>query len=136
MLSPIQINIILDSLKQYGEMPLAAAAAGITLRMLHKEMNEDEDLAENVEHARGVFGSTMVLLAQQRAAAGSDTMLKTLLEARVPDFSRESRQAAPKNAKPVSISIRRFDLDEDGEVEDAEAKEPTEPLQLELRRGL
>lgn len=112
-LSPYQRDAIRESLRLYGELPLAAHQAGITVGMLRRHLNADEAFAEEVEHQISIHGSAMVVLAQQRASAGDNTMLKTLLEAKVPGYSRESRQAttAKPQTQPVTLVLRDFDDD-------------------------
>ena len=121
-LTPFQLDAIRTSLRQYGELPLAAHVAGITVSVLRREIARDEFLAEEVEHLLSLHASAISVLAQSRSLS-SDVILKSLLEARVPGFARETRERKKDDAKPTVLTLRTFD-DEGDDVTDTAPKEP------------
>ena len=134
-LSPFQLHAIRTSLQDYGELPLAAHQAGITLSVLKREIAKDEDFAEEVEHLLALHGSAMVVLAQSKART-SDMILKTLLEAKVPGFSRETRDRKSDTGKPTVLTLRSFDDDGNEAAEEVKPKEPQGPFLLTMAQML
>lgn len=130
-LSPIQMQIIRESMQEYGELPLAAHQAGITVSVLRRELERDPALADEIDHYMALRGSALVVLAQQKAAS-SDTILKTLLEAKVPGFARETRERSKDSAKPTTLVLREFDDDGNDGITDVEPKKSTGPVLIGL----
>lgn len=137
-LSDYQRQAILQSLKDYGELPIAANAAGITTGYLKRALKADPDFNEDAEHAISMQTSTVVMEAQRRAVQGvpmkdpdgnivgyhlkpSDILLATLLQAKAEGFSPESRKLKVPNTRPERLRLRKFD-DNGKDVSDAAAK--------------
>ena len=125
-LSPYQLNVIRTSLRDYGELPLAAHAAGLTVSVLRREIARDDQLAEEVDHLLSLHASAIVVVAQKRALT-SDVILSKLLEAKAPGFARETRDKKKDDTKPAVLVLREFN-DEGQDVTDVKPKEPTGPL--------
>lgn len=133
-LSPFQREAVLDSLREFGELSMAAHAAATTTGYLRRCIASDPELAEDVEHALGLFGAGLVLTAQhmiRERSQGSVQLLQTLLSAKVEGFSPESRKAKTEaRGRPTGLTLRQFD--DDGN--DTTAQEPGETLLLPAPR--
>ena len=112
-LSPFQREAVLNSLREYGEMPMAAHAAAVTTGYLRRCISSDPEFADEVEHALGLFSSGLVLLAHSMIkdrSQGSVQLLQTLLTAKVEGFSPESRkQKTEATGRPTGLTLRQFD---------------------------
>lgn len=142
-LSDYQRQAILQSLKDYGELPIAANAAGVTTGYLKRALAADPDFNEDAEHAMSMQTSTVVMEAQRRAVQGvpmmdaagnmigyhlkpSDILLASLLQAKADGFSPESRKLKAPSSRPERLRLRKFD-DEGKDITDAPAKGEQEP---------
>lgn len=145
-LAPEVIRGIVDYVREFGVLNLAAQAYGVSPGELKREMRADPDLADEIEEAMSVHGDALYVHALQRATAGkSDTIMAKLLDARVPGFAKDTREAeAKRNARPTAVLLRQFKADGD-DVQDVEAKpvepnpageNPTPILLLPLHNGL
>ena len=112
-LSHFQREAVLDSLREYGELPMAAHAAATTTGYLRRCIASDPELAEEVEHALGLFSSGLVMMAQtmiKKQSQGSVQLLQTLLAAKVEGFSPESRKSKVETqGRPTGLTLRQFD---------------------------
>ena len=131
-LTPIQREAVLDTKRQYGELSMAEHAAATTTGYLRRCIASDPELAEDVEHALGLFGAGLVLTAQhmiKERSQGSVQLLQTLLSAKVEGFSPESRKAKTEaTGRPTGLTLRQFD--DDGN----DTQEPGETLLLPAPR--
>ena len=131
-LSHFQREAVLDSLREYGELPMAAHAAATTTGYLRRCIASDPELAEEVEHALGLFSSGLVMMAQtmiKKQSQGSVQLLQTLLAAKVEGFSPESRKSKVETqGRPTGLTLRQFD--DEGNDTDTAPPGVTAVLQL------
>lgn len=114
-LSPFQRDAVVDVLEQYGELPLAARAAGTSLGYLRRCINADAVLAEEVESAMALHGSQLVVVAMgvvAKGGPGANQVLLALMDAKTQGFSKESRKVAAESlGRPEGLRLRTFDAD-------------------------
>lgn len=140
-LSDYQRQAILQSLKEYGELPIAANAAGVTTGYLRRALKADPDFNEEVEHAVSMQTSAVIMVAQRRAVEGvpmrnsedkivgyhvkpSDLLLATLLQAKAEGFSPESRKLKAPSSRPERLRLRQFDDDGKDKPAEPDTEEP------------
>lgn len=145
--APEIIRGIVAYVREFGVLNLAAQTYGVSPGDLKREMSADPDLAAEIEEAMAMHTDALYVHALQRATAGkSDTIMAKLLDARVPGFAKDTREAeAKKHARPTAVLLRTFKAEGD-DVQDVEAKpvdsaaapreNPGPTLLIELHRGL
>jgi hypothetical protein len=129
-LEPWQIQILRETLKNYGALNMAANSIGMTSRDLRATIARNPDLKAEVDDAMEDHREALYATAVERATNGrSDPLLGKLLEAQMPTlFDPKARNASlSASNKPTGVTLRRFEEAEDGSVVDVEAKPPEEP---------
>jgi hypothetical protein len=138
MITPTQIRMVVDQVRQYGTLSMAAVSAGLTPSQLKRELERDADFKEEVDDALSIFQDAIRLTVLERATTGrSDMMLKLAAESFVPDTFKP--QADSKKIKVTGLRLRTFnEAGEEVGAPDTPVEKPTpsEPLQIELRHGL
>ena len=126
-----QIDVILQTVKAYGTLSLAAANAGVAPSHLKRLLERDGDLKAEVDDALELFQDAIRLTVLERATEGkSDAMLKLAAEAFVPQTFKTTVYDAKKD-KPTRLTLRTFD--DEGQPTDPA---PATPLKLTLHEGL
>jgi hypothetical protein len=149
-LSGQAVDSLAAAVREKGSLALAAFTVGLSPTELRRLMREDESLHQALADAGEVHAGLLYAEALKRAVEGqSDTLMAKLLEARVDGFSRESRVPVAQKGKPTGITMRTFDMDENGVVRDTGEPAPAPapapatapapagaPLRITLRAGL
>jgi hypothetical protein len=120
-LEPWQIQILRETLKNYGALNMAANSIGMTSRDLRATIARNPDLKAEVDDAMEDHREALYATAVERATNGRSDPLPTL-------FDPKARNASlSASNKPTGVTLRRFEEAEDGSVVDVEAKPPEEP---------
>lgn len=136
-LTPTDMQIVRDTVRQWGVLSMAAAALGCRTGDLKAAIARDPDLEAEVAEALEDHKEALYAKAVQRGAFGSsDAILGRLLEAQMPKmFDQKARNAdAAAKGKPTGLRLRTFE-ETNGEVVDVtakpqEPKDPPEPLRI------
>lgn len=131
-LSKIEVEMLLDGLRNHGEISLCAHLLGHPVKGLRGIIARDEALKDAVEEAIEHHAALIYTTALRKASGpnGSDALLSTILSAKHAAFNKFAQQVdAGKKGKPTGITLRTFDATEDG-VQDVVPTEPAQPLQI------
>lgn len=123
-----QIRTVVDTVRQYGTLALAANNAGMSPGALARLLDTDADLKAEVDDAMALFKDALRMVVLQRAAT-SDSMLKLAVEGFIPEQFKAAPVDTKARGKPTGLTLRRFD-EEGNEVK------PTPALQIGMETGL
>lgn len=133
--TPEQLRTIVDTVRQYGLLALAASNAGMSPGALRRLLQTDADLAAEIDDAMDLFRDALSLEILDRAVRGkSDTMLKLAAESFNPAVFKQAAIDPRTKNKPTGLVLRTFDAD--GEEVVAEKQQPIVPLRIDMERGL
>jgi hypothetical protein len=130
-LSPKQIEIVTETIRNYGTVAMAARNAGLPPTRLKQLIAKDEELKTQVEDAMSLFKDSIHMEVLERATVGkSDAMLKLLAENQNPEAFKV--QSVDNNRKkPTGLTLRVFGTGEDGEVSETKAP-PSVPQTFQI----
>ena len=127
-----QVRIIADTVRQYGTLALAAHNAGISPGRLTALLEEDADLAAEINDAMALFKDVIRMQILQRSNS-SDAMLKLAAEGFIPEQFKAAPVDLKTKGKPTGLTLRQFN--EQGH-EVGKEPPPPKPLGLGLETGL
>ena len=131
--SDIQIRMIVDTVKQYGTLALAAENAGMAPGALTRLLETDEDLASEVNDALAIFKDVLRMQVLQRSMR-SDAMLKLAVEGFIPEQFKAAPVDSKAKGKPSGLTLRQFD--DEGNDKPVEKPTPAAPLHIGMEQGL
>lgn len=106
-LTPEQVRVVCETVRQYGTLALAAQNAGIAPSFLRRCMNEDEDLRIEIEDSLDIFKDVLRMEVLKRSVK-SDAMLKLAAEGFVPETFNAGKDEKNKRNKPTGLLLRQF----------------------------
>jgi hypothetical protein len=129
LLNAKQVEIIVDTVREYGTFAIAAKNAGITPTRLKQVLTWDLELKEQLDDAMALYKDAIHMSVLERATVGkSDILLKMLAENQDPERYKVASVDVNRK-KPTGLKLRDFEAGSDGKV-----SETVDVLMIEVNK--